>query len=208
MTFKNLPEIARSIGNVSSKADDIKRLADCLDLQANALLAAGRESLFARIHAHKFCILSDALSSAVKVGQDFVDECLRVRGDVVGARQFMEDSLIPLVRERKLLDKLVPVSGQYAVVLAYCGEYDAARRTLKEIRAFVVPNTHQAEEFEEQSNLVDAISTGEITLKALNRALSFQKSLRHPALSEARVGRNERCPCGSGKKYKKCHGAR
>ena len=24
---------------------------------------------------------------------------------------------------------------------------------------------------------------------------------------QARVGRNEPCPCGSGKKYKKCHGA-
>jgi preprotein translocase subunit SecA len=28
-----------------------------------------------------------------------------------------------------------------------------------------------------------------------------------PARSEAKVGRNELCPCGSGKKYKKCHGA-
>ena len=25
--------------------------------------------------------------------------------------------------------------------------------------------------------------------------------------TEAKVGRNETCPCGSGKKYKKCHGA-
>ena len=25
---------------------------------------------------------------------------------------------------------------------------------------------------------------------------------------EAKVGRNDPCPCGSGKKYKKCHGAR
>ena len=24
---------------------------------------------------------------------------------------------------------------------------------------------------------------------------------------EERIGRNEPCPCGSGKKYKKCHGA-
>jgi len=24
---------------------------------------------------------------------------------------------------------------------------------------------------------------------------------------EKKVGRNEPCPCGSGKKYKKCHGA-
>ena len=25
--------------------------------------------------------------------------------------------------------------------------------------------------------------------------------------SEPKVGRNDACPCGSGKKYKKCHGA-
>jgi hypothetical protein len=25
---------------------------------------------------------------------------------------------------------------------------------------------------------------------------------------EPKVGRNDPCPCGSGKKYKKCHGAR
>ncbi|MCH8110290.1 MAG: SEC-C domain-containing protein [Chloroflexi bacterium] len=35
--------------------------------------------------------------------------------------------------------------------------------------------------------------------------VSCQKS--RSALSKAgKVGRNQRCPCGSGKKYKKCHG--
>jgi preprotein translocase subunit SecA len=29
-----------------------------------------------------------------------------------------------------------------------------------------------------------------------------------PAASEGKVGRNDPCPCGSGKKYKKCCGAR
>src|SRR5690606_5489196 len=28
-----------------------------------------------------------------------------------------------------------------------------------------------------------------------------------PATSEKPIGRNDPCPCGSGKKYKKCHGA-
>jgi preprotein translocase subunit SecA len=28
-----------------------------------------------------------------------------------------------------------------------------------------------------------------------------------PVRVEAKVGRNDPCPCGSGKKYKKCHGA-
>ncbi|HBN02568.1 MAG TPA: YecA family protein, partial [Bacteroidetes bacterium] len=27
-----------------------------------------------------------------------------------------------------------------------------------------------------------------------------------PIRSEIKVGRNDDCPCGSGKKYKKCHG--
>ena len=28
-----------------------------------------------------------------------------------------------------------------------------------------------------------------------------------PVRAAAKVGRNDPCPCGSGKKYKKCHGA-
>jgi len=28
-----------------------------------------------------------------------------------------------------------------------------------------------------------------------------------PVLAGQKVGRNDPCPCGSGKKYKKCHGA-
>jgi preprotein translocase subunit SecA len=33
------------------------------------------------------------------------------------------------------------------------------------------------------------------------------KEAARPAQRTARVGRNEPCPCGSGKKYKKCHGS-
>jgi len=36
---------------------------------------------------------------------------------------------------------------------------------------------------------------------------SFQNSsIQAPFKNEKKVGRNEPCPCGSGKKYKKCHG--
>jgi preprotein translocase subunit SecA len=30
---------------------------------------------------------------------------------------------------------------------------------------------------------------------------------KQPIRAEEKVGRNDPCPCGSGKKYKKCHGA-
>ena len=33
-----------------------------------------------------------------------------------------------------------------------------------------------------------------------------QAGKRKPVVVEDKVGRNDPCPCGSGKKYKKCHG--
>jgi preprotein translocase subunit SecA len=39
--------------------------------------------------------------------------------------------------------------------------------------------------------------------QVVNRSASGQAPVR----AAARVGRNDPCPCGSGKKYKQCHGA-
>ena len=33
-----------------------------------------------------------------------------------------------------------------------------------------------------------------------------EKQRQEPVRAEKRVGRNDPCPCGSGKKYKNCHG--
>jgi preprotein translocase subunit SecA len=34
-----------------------------------------------------------------------------------------------------------------------------------------------------------------------------EKPKQQPVVAEAKIGRNDPCPCGSGKKYKSCHGA-
>ena len=34
-----------------------------------------------------------------------------------------------------------------------------------------------------------------------------EETAAKPIVSGAKVGRNDPCPCGSGKKYKKCHGS-
>ena len=51
-------------------------------------------------------------------------------------------------------------------------------------------------------------NTMEINPKgAVNRAPTSKSAPPQPVRrEEAKVGRNEPCPCGSGKKYKKCHG--
>ena len=41
---------------------------------------------------------------------------------------------------------------------------------------------------------------------ALQASANTQEKSREPVRVEQKVGRNDPCPCGSGKKYKKCHG--
>ena len=36
---------------------------------------------------------------------------------------------------------------------------------------------------------------------------SGKESLEEKTMSKKKISRNAPCPCGSGKKYKKCHGA-
>ncbi|MFO7951282.1 MAG: preprotein translocase subunit SecA [Bacillota bacterium] len=45
------------------------------------------------------------------------------------------------------------------------------------------------------------------TAKARGQAAQAQQQKKEPVTVEKKVGRNEPCPCGSGKKYKKCCGA-
>jgi preprotein translocase subunit SecA len=48
-------------------------------------------------------------------------------------------------------------------------------------------------------------------MPAKQRAVHTNRDGEEPAKpkqrEEPKVGRNDLCPCGSGKKYKKCHGA-
>jgi hypothetical protein len=52
------------------------------------------------------------------------------------------------------------------------------------------------------------IKPTEVVIEAFDAALSGRRAgeQQGTVVTGAKVGRNEPCPCGSGKKYKKCHG--
>jgi SEC-C motif len=52
------------------------------------------------------------------------------------------------------------------------------------------------------------IKPTEVVIEAFDAALSGRRAGERQGtiVADAKVGRNEPCPCGSGKKYKKCHG--
>ena len=62
-----------------------------------------------------------------------------------------------------------------------------------------------AEERLDASNRRLRIREGEIEAREQKVELASQLAAR-PPVARVKVGRNERCPCGSGLKYKRCHG--
>ena len=192
-------KIAEKLTPTPTLQDDLKHLADALDVVARTSNSQGRDSGLARVHAAKFYGLAHAMDSLVKVSQDLVDEFVG-RSYYVGARQVIEENLLPVVVKHKMLDKIVSVRSQYAVVLAYCGEYLAAEAELTRLDPY-------------RPGLC-AMQRAEIDNQRAFVARLRRLGVRPPTVRAApveprrreKVGRNELCPCGSGQKYKRCHG--
>jgi hypothetical protein len=202
--MKNAPEVHQMLGDLGDEYDELKRFADSLQLSALAANALGRPGGLVRIWAHKLYLLAWAPRSAVRVGMDVVDEMLGMLGDAIGARQFIERALAPTVDDLKLLSYVVPVQAQYAVVRAYCGDYDGARRLITELGSFAVDELAAAE-LENQRQLVERIAAGRRPLRRLPPTPGAGPvPAEFVALPER--GRNDQCFCESGLKYKQCCG--
>jgi hypothetical protein len=174
--------------------DELKRLADTLDLRARALNDIGLQSGLCRLHAMKFYQIAHVPVSLMKVGQDVVDEFISMLGDPFEARRVIETLLLPIIKEYRLVEYVVPVRAQYAVILAYCGEIDEARRLINELSSFAISDFRHRE-LKGQIELIEQI--------AAKQRMLARASIKSGG---AKVGRNDPCPCGSQKKYKKCHG--
>lgn len=200
---KNPPEILKKI-TTEYDPDDFKRLADCYDLHARSVLESGGYYGLAKLHAFKFYNMAHAFTSAMTVGQDIVDDFISPLGAVDAARQFIEQTLLPSAKSYKMMDWIIPIRSQYAVVLAYCGASLEAAKQLEIVEPFrnAVDSRFQ-KELENHARMTVAIIRG--YLKPPPRMASEGRGLYHSA--GAKVGRNSPCPCGSGKKYKKCCGA-
>lgn len=189
-------KLSDAIAHDFDTMDEVKRLADTFDLRARASSDKEHKSAaLCRLLAMKFYQIAQMPMSLMKVGQDVVDELLGTLRDPGEARRVIETLLLPIVKEYRLVEYVVPVNAQYAVVLAYCGELEPARRLIRELKTFAVSDFRR-EELENQTRLIEKI--------AVENPFIAQPSIEAKL---PKVGRNERCPCGSGKKYKRCHGA-
>ena len=198
---KNPDKIWPCLDKGRDHTDDLKHLADCLDLQAQAMNRTRKFSPFGRIHAIKFYAMANALDSAVRVGQDLADEFVG-RNDYIGARDVMERNVLPNVVGKKMMSYVVPVRAQYAVILAYCGDFRTAEQEMASLSPYESGLSTEA-----QKEL-----HGQRALIARMRKIPPPPQWQMPTFHKPRfgpphkMGRNEQCYCGSGLKYKRCHG--
>jgi hypothetical protein len=105
--------------------------------------------------------------------------------------------------DRELVSVFGDQPGAYPAVFAEQAEEELARRQEQ-----VARREEKASAVEERLRTWDChLRMREVELEARERQLELaQKMSALPREAETKVGRNERCPCGSGLKYKHCHG--
>ena len=210
---RNGPEIRPLLPQDRDITDDLKHLADTLDLRACALEGSGSTAGMCRIHAMKFYELANAPQSFVRVGQDFVDE-LVARHDFTSAREVIEANILPNLQAMNLIAWALPVRSQYAVVLAYCGDQEAAEAEMGRLAPYAAAAVAKAQQvYSNQRALIDEIGRNgpppqlEVNIPPnLQNWFDQRRGLPSEPVRRTKIGRNEKCPCGSGKKFKHCHG--
>jgi hypothetical protein len=206
---RNAKDIYPLLVESPSLEDDLKHLADSYDLYAMALNSSGRESGLARINAVRFYELARAPDSLIRVGQDLVDE-LAGRRDFIGARQVIENTLLPIIHRMKLAGRMIPVRSHYAVILAYCGDFLAANAEMERLETYApgLPPAGQ-KELRDQRRIIEALRvSGPPPQWRMPAGFPSKLDPFPPARWIKSTGRNDPCPCNSGKKFKKCHGSR
>lgn len=150
--------VRASVPATEERDDDLRRAGDCLDLMGKSLTKMGRPAGIEYLHAMKLYTAGLAWRSAVRAGQDAIDELVE-SGECDEARGISEKFLLPAVAEYQLLDLLVPVRAQYAVVLARCGDFDSARNEMTRLESYQLSGEGTAE-LANQRSLIERIARG------------------------------------------------
>ena len=158
---KNPDVLWKVIKRSDDVSEDIKHLADSLDLYAKILNAQGHKSGFSRIHAMKFYNMVNAYDSFVRLGQDAAEE-FAVAGDYVGAREILEQQVLRAVSEMGLIGRMVQVRGQYAEILALCKDYVGAVSEIERLQHYIhgLAKDEAKELLNQIGNVVDIMRKG------------------------------------------------
>lgn len=102
----------------------------------------------------------------------------------------------------KLLPLIEELYKQHKVDESVCGSYTTVLITLKQKNSQHLKKDVLS--IKERYKRIVVTWTSYIENDTQDISLDLEKSGLQPIIKEKKIGRNEPCPCGSGKKYKKC----
>jgi tetratricopeptide (TPR) repeat protein len=189
----NARELWGHVKRPRSATEDLKRLADALEVRAKLCTDRDAKQLVYRRAAFTLYEMVGAVDSQIRVGQDLADD-LSARRRVTQAKQFMETRVIPLLAQHGIAEQSIGVRSQYAVFLAYCGDYEAAYSEMARLMPYSAGFTdRQLWELNSQ-------------LKIIHNSKTIHEVLNGGLLPVFVKGESVACPCGSGRAFDECHG--
>lgn len=191
MPGNNSPALLERINRYPELHEDLKKLATILSLRANYLPKIVKTNT--RIQCLKLYEMAGAYDSFIRTAQELADDFIEQQ-NYIGAKMVMDQHVMPNISNLGLIHRLFDARSQYAVILAYCGEFEESRKEMARLDLLISGQPiEMQEQIKKQRRLIDAIR-------------SKASILRSNTKINKKIGRNEPCPCGSEKKYKKCHG--
>ena len=185
--------------------DDVKRLADALNLWATVVIRLNMPPLMRRIQASKLYAAVGAGRSAAIAAQEMADEMLKIFASAEGAREVFEQHIFPLIEQYQLTDLALEARAEYAVALAYDGDFGGAVQQMQ-VLANYDGGADWAAKQAYAADLIERIRDGTATLGLPMRPPGGRNALLNPNAMGRRPTLDAPCPCGSGRKYKRCHG--
>jgi hypothetical protein len=149
-------DVRSAVPDTPQRDDNLRRAGDCLDLMGKSLIQMKQPAGMDYLHAMKLYSAARAWRSAVRAGQDAADEVVAIQ-HFDDARKILEEFLLPVVTEYQLTDLLIPVRAQYAVILARCGDIDAARNEISKLQSYRT-SEDGAVELALQRDLIESIA--------------------------------------------------
>ena len=156
---KNLPDLTKLLQRTEDSYQYIKHLADAFHLRSILLAKMGGDPGLSRMYAVKLFSLVGAADSAIRVGQDAVDDWI-ARGEFAAARTMLEQQVLPMAEHYQMVGHMITIRSQYAVVLAYCGQFAAAEQEIARLDGYARGlGSDQQNEIKEQSVLIAEIKS-------------------------------------------------
>ncbi|WNJ86965.1 ATP-binding protein [Pseudomonas canadensis] len=147
----------------SANQEVVNHLASAYEVKSILLKRSGENPIRYRLFAFKFFVCLQAFGSVVRTGLDAAQDMLDMR-DFQAARTMVGGNVIPLIQQTEMLGELTSARSFYAVILAYCRDFDTAHREMTSLAPFLAGfSPEKRKEYDFQLQLISDIQAGRVS---------------------------------------------